>query len=103
MRFGDAVRTLLADDPSRILVEVGPGTTASALVRKQLDPAAGRAVIALGRGPKDPRGEGEIALDALGQLWLAGAAIEWTALYPGERRQSASRCRATRSIANATA
>nr|WP_051773027.1 type I polyketide synthase [Saccharothrix sp. NRRL B-16314] len=70
VRFGDAVATVLADDPAARFVEVGPGSGLSALIGP---PAA----IALQRGGKD-----EVAslVDGLGAVFAGGGAVDWRAL-----------------------
>ncbi|HWU89000.1 MAG TPA: thioesterase domain-containing protein, partial [Kofleriaceae bacterium] len=86
VRFSDAVRTLL-QDPVRVFLEVGPGTTAATLVRKHVARPGERAVIASGRSAKDPRGELEVFLEALGGMWLAGVEPRWGELHPEARRR----------------
>src|SRR5262249_54076702 len=83
VRFGDGVRTLAAD-PEAVLVEVGPGTGLSGLVRQQVEP--GRVVAAM-RHAEDPRSDRAALLDALGRLWVAGVAVDWAAFGRPERRR----------------
>lgn len=71
VRFNDAL-TRLAAEPAILLVEAGPGVTLTRLAR-----AAGVAVgRAIALQPADPA-DGQIGfLEALGQLWTAGLAID---------------------------
>ena len=74
VRFGDGVAALLSR--ARIVLEVGPGTTLSTLVRQ----AGGSAttISTLGH-PLDATPEpAALAADA-GELWLAGAEVDWHA------------------------
>jgi phthiocerol/phenolphthiocerol synthesis type-I polyketide synthase E len=74
VRFGDGVATLLAR--ARIVLEVGPGTTLSTLVRQ----AGGSAttISTLGH-PLDATPEPAALAAAAGELWLAGAEVDWEA------------------------
>ena len=78
VRFAGAVESLL-EEPSRVLLEVGPGENLTTLVRG--NPAArGRAVTASGRHPQDSSDDLEALLRAVGDLWLAGVEIDFAAL-----------------------
>jgi NAD(P)-dependent dehydrogenase (short-subunit alcohol dehydrogenase family)/acyl carrier protein len=88
VRFAEGVKCLL-DDPEYVLLELGPGATLGGLARQQLDIAQmGRTVNVLG-GPRDQGDDLENALDALGHLWLHGAAVDWQALAGSGRRRVA--------------
>ena len=86
VRFGDGVRELL-QEPDRLFLEVGPGHTLSTLVKRHPDRTARQAVFLSLPAPTDPRPEGQVLLMTLGQLWLAGAAVNWSEMYAHERRQ----------------
>ena len=85
VRFGPAVAKLLRAD-RRVLVELGPRNTLCALSRQSVDGkrALPLALPLLGDAPdKEPA-----ALAAcLGQLWAAGADIDWRAYHAGARRR----------------
>jgi thioesterase domain-containing protein/acyl carrier protein len=83
VRFSDALGTLLASG-SRAVIEAGPGGALSALVR-QHPSAAGHAVVTTSPSPSST-GQPRRALDALGEAWLAGVAIDWEQFRDGERR-----------------
>ncbi len=84
VQFATALATLLAE-PSPLLLEVGPGTTLTALAR----PAGGAAHSALASLP--PAGSGQTdyqaILNTLGQVWLRGLEPDWHAFYAGQSRQ----------------
>jgi amino acid adenylation domain-containing protein len=87
VRFAEGLRALWAE-PSRVLLEVGPGQGLSALALQQAGTgeAADRTVRSLPH--RDERREdGSCLLDALGQLWLAGVEIDWAAFHAGKRRR----------------
>jgi len=85
VRFADAVRTL--NDAEQILLEVGPGQTLCTLVRQQLAGAAGPLALASLPHPHERQPADAFLLGTLGQLWLAGARIDWDGFYRDERRR----------------
>ena len=68
VRFGDGVATLLTR--AQVVLEVGPGTTLSTLIR-QTDGSA-RTISTLGH-PLEAIPEATALATAAGELWLAGA------------------------------
>ena len=85
VRFADALETLFQQD-APLLLEVGPGRTATTLARQQ---AAGRPLTALASLPEPQNDDGPYPalLDALGRLWLHGLAPDWPAFYADHPRQ----------------
>jgi phthiocerol/phenolphthiocerol synthesis type-I polyketide synthase E len=83
VRFGNGVATLLTR--ARIVLEVGPGTTLSTLVRQ----AGGSAttISTLGH-PLDATPEPAALAAAAGELWLAGAEVDWEAFAAVGDRQA---------------
>lgn len=90
VRFADAVRALWQEHPQRVLLEVGPGTTAATLARQQAaDPLKQVAVSSLGQsGQADD--DAPALMRALGALWAAAVAVEWEQVHGGARRQRIS-------------
>jgi len=85
VRFGTGLATLM-DDPGRILLEVGPGTTLSSLVKTNTPP--GKAALgfnSLGH-PNGKKQDMDLLLEALGQLYGSNVKIDWKAFYKGETR-----------------
>ena len=77
VRFGKGAETLLTR--TRIVLEVGPGTTLSTLVR-QAPSAAGAAVTISSLGhPLEATPEAAALATAAGELWLAGVDVDWEA------------------------
>jgi phthiocerol/phenolphthiocerol synthesis type-I polyketide synthase E len=85
VRFADGMQELMSV-PDRILLEVGPGRTLSTLARQHPKKGARQPVLASVRHPQNEYPDAEFLLDALGQLWMAGASIDWAAFYSGEKR-----------------
>lgn len=85
VRFTDGLRCLL-DDADRVLLEVGPGRTMSSLSRQHPSRGAAQPVVSSMRHPDEDVMDDARFLEALGELWSLGVAIDWTAFWQGERR-----------------
>jgi len=84
VRFSDGVAELLRE-PSRVLLEVGPGSSLGNLARSQCGPD--RVLLAsLSRLEDRPSGL-HFLLHTLGRLWLSGVEIDWAGFSAGQRRQ----------------
>jgi acyl transferase domain-containing protein len=86
VRFADGVAELLRE-PSRILVEVGPGHTLCSLVRQHHDLRPEQLVVSTMRHRDEPRSDDEFLLTTVGRLWLAGRSADWRRYHDGERRR----------------
>ena len=84
VRFASAARVLL-EGPFGLLLEVGPRTTLTTLVRQQAAPGARPAAIPSLSDSADT--EMTALLGAVGQAWLHGLEIDWAALSAEERRR----------------
>ena len=81
----------LLTDPQTILLEVGPGQTLSTLARQHPAKPATQVVLAsLPAAAKAEKVEQAGLLTSLGQLWLAGAPVDWKRFYQGEERRRVS-------------
>jgi acyl transferase domain-containing protein len=85
VRFAAGVAELLLD-PSRILLEVGPGQALTTLARQQPRQGAQTLLLASTRHRHETRSDVAIALETLGQLWLAGVRVDWTTFSADEQR-----------------
>lgn len=85
VRFADGLRELLKE-PSRILLEVGPGQTLGSLTRAHPSRAAGHVVLSSMRPPRDTQSDVALLLNTIGQVWLSGFEIDWAGFYANERR-----------------
>src|SRR5262249_38729275 len=91
VHFEAGVREIV-QEPHRLLLEVGPGTTLSAFVRqhplaRNLQPAlASLRRPEVGQGSEGQGLEPRTMLDSLGRLWTAGVAVDWSGYYAPERR-----------------
>ena len=86
VRFADGVGELLRE-PNRVLLEVGPGRTLTALARQHPGKSARHVALSTLRHPSAQDSDWSFLLNALGQLWLAGARVDATAFYANERRR----------------
>jgi len=85
VRFADGLATLF-EDPDRLLLEVGPGTTLTTLAGRH--PGRGeRAVIASLGHPRTDRDDRRDLLTAAGRLWLQGVRLDEEGLLAGGTRR----------------
>ncbi len=82
VRFSEGVEELLRDETA-LFLEVGPGKTASTLVKQQ---GNGRIAISSLPHPKDPISAEKCLLSTLSRLWLAGVEVDWSGFYGDEKR-----------------
>jgi phthiocerol/phenolphthiocerol synthesis type-I polyketide synthase E len=79
VRFADGVRQVLAD-PARVLLEVGPGRSLTALAAAQRLAPTPVAVPTMGL-PRDPLPDLAHLVTAVGRLWQAGVEVDWPAFH----------------------
>ncbi|MBD2329075.1 polyketide synthase [Alkalinema sp. FACHB-956] len=85
VRFTEGVQTLW-QQPERVLLEVGPRTTATTLARQQAKDLKRQIAIPSLGSSADDEGEWVSLMQAIGHLWLSGVAIDWAAFYTDEYR-----------------
>jgi len=86
VRFAEGVAELLRD-PTRVLLEVGPGQILSSLVLQHPQAPCDGAVLASLRHSYETQPDQAYMLDTLGKLWLLGVRPDWAAFHAGERRR----------------
>ncbi|WP_437982707.1 type I polyketide synthase [Sorangium sp. So ce117] len=86
VRFAEGVKTL-REQSERIFLEVGPGQTLTALSRQLAGESLALASMPMGREPGNQGAAGAALLDAVGQVWTAGAAVDWAGLQAGRHRR----------------
>jgi len=89
VRVSEGLQTLW-QQPARVLLEVGPGQTLSSLVWSHPARPVDCKAVASVRQSYDPQPDSAFLLGALGQLWLAGAQVDWQGFYRHERRRRVS-------------
>jgi acyl transferase domain-containing protein len=86
VRFAAGIAELLKEH-ARIMLEVGPGQSLTTLARQQQNGSSGRLVLPTLARPREQKSELSGLLETLGQLWVAGVAIDWNAFYSGQQRR----------------
>lgn len=89
VRFSEGLSTVL-EEPGRVLLEVGPGQTLTALARLHRHDGKVPNVVPSLRHPHETAHDSQTVLDALGRLWTLGVAVDWAAFYAGETRRRVS-------------
>ncbi len=85
VRFADGVGELLRD-PSRVLLEVGPGASLGSLARLHPD-CVDRTILSSLPRAGETASDLAAALTSLGRLWSEGIEIDWVGLYGTEPRR----------------
>ena len=83
--FNDGLQALL-QQPSRLLYEIGPGSSLSSIAERHCAREAGQQVITSMRHPRDRRDDCAVLLESLGQAWQCGVEIDWAGFYQHEQR-----------------
>lgn len=83
--FGPGIQEL-SSDPTRLLLEVGPGHTLSTLAKTPTKKNNALSVFPSMRHPYDRQSDLAFLLTAAGKLWLAGAPLNWQSFYTNELR-----------------
>lgn len=88
VRFADGIRELL-QEPSRLLLEVGPGNSLCLLAKEYANemPGAEIGIYSSIRHIKQTESDIAFILKTLGNLWLAGAPVNWKNYYRSETRR----------------
>jgi acyl transferase domain-containing protein/acyl carrier protein len=85
VRFAEGIGMVLRR-ADHILLEVGPGQMLKSLVDQHPDKSPEQIVLSSLRRLQNQLSDEEFVLQTLGQLWLAGAHVDWLKLYTNERR-----------------
>jgi acyl transferase domain-containing protein/acyl carrier protein len=85
VRFADGLLRLTQQH--NVLLEAGPGNTLSSLAKRQIGSTAGILVRHSLRHPYEKEDEYECLLQALGQLWISGANVDWNTFHAHDRRR----------------
>ncbi|MEM7353840.1 MAG: SDR family NAD(P)-dependent oxidoreductase, partial [Acidobacteriota bacterium] len=86
VRFAEGLSELL-DGSQRILLEVGPGQALSTTARQHTERGAEQVVLASLGDEREQQSDTDFLLRTLGQLWLAGAAVDWRGFSNHEQRR----------------
>ena len=87
VRFAQGIAELWRE-PGRVLLEIGPGQSLSALALQLTDGGVTDPVaLPVLPGAFERRPDRVVLLESLGKLWLAGVPVDWPRVYAGERRR----------------
>lgn len=86
IRFGEVLSTLFTS-PGQALVDIGPGRTLSTLARQHPEYRDEQTTVHASRHPAEAVSDAGTLLTAAGQLWVAGASVDFPALHLGEMRR----------------
>ncbi|HKE58548.1 MAG TPA: amino acid adenylation domain-containing protein [Pyrinomonadaceae bacterium] len=86
VRFSAGLEEVLKN-PDRLLLEVGPGQTLSTLAKIQAPKGSAHGIVTAMRHAQETHSDQTFLLQALSRLWVAGAQINWSDFYAGQRRQ----------------
>ncbi|WP_277347830.1 type I polyketide synthase [Salipiger mangrovisoli] len=84
VQFADCVATI-AEEQSRIFLEVGPGKALSSLAR-QHPRVPGQQVLSSLRHAEEQIADDKYMFEVLGRLWALGAEIDWSQVWGEARR-----------------
>jgi acyl transferase domain-containing protein len=84
VRFDEALCELLKG-PNQILLEVGPGGTLASLAKSHPQQRKEQLVLATLPNAQEKQDDAELVLNALAQLWLRGAQIDWGNFYSSQK------------------
>ncbi len=85
VRFSHGLERLL-DDPSQLLLEVGPGRTLATLSRLHPARAESQEIFTSIRHPDESVEDDRYMLQVLGRLWQRGVEVDWEGVHDGARR-----------------
>ncbi|GGG24215.1 polyketide synthase [Dokdonia pacifica] len=83
--FADGIDFLLKKGDA-ICIEVGPGKTLSTFCKQSENFTKNSTVVGLLRHPKETKNDNQSLVEAIGNLWGSGVAIDWKAYYAAETR-----------------
>lgn len=86
VRFEEGLKVLL-EEPHRVMLEIGPGRTLSALAKQHPNKGAEHVVLSSLRHPYESVSDVSFQLSTLGHLWMAGTQVNWRKFYAEEKRR----------------
>jgi amino acid adenylation domain-containing protein len=86
VRFADGIRQLMAAGAT-VFLELGPGNTLGALVRRSADTGTPVSIVPSMRHALEEASDAEQLALAVARAWRAGIAIDWAAYRGTERRR----------------
>jgi len=86
VRFSDGLGVLLKD-PAHVLLEVGPGRALTSFARSNPAKGTEHVILTSMSGQSQHGSEQDGLVTTLGELWRAGAVVDWQTFFGHERRR----------------
>jgi len=86
VQFTDGLDELYKDS-ERVFIEVGPGNTLSSLAKQHQSKLDTHLIYNLIRHPKEKNNDVQYLFSAIGDLWMAGINLDWSAIEKNEVRR----------------
>lgn len=86
VRFEKGISNLLKEDGT-VFIECGPGKSLCSFVKHHPERKSQHKTINMFRHQRNNTPDSKLLMSQLGQLWLNGIDIDWTAFYENEKRQ----------------
>lgn len=87
VRFAAGLETLLAQDPPRTFIEVGPGQALTTMLKRHPRRSGAAGIVPSLPHPQTKVSSEQTMAEALGKLWALGQDIAWPAVHAGDHRQ----------------
>ncbi|WP_437835305.1 beta-ketoacyl synthase N-terminal-like domain-containing protein [Sorangium sp. So ce1153] len=85
VRFADGIDALLAEEPGRTFIEVGPAQALSSMLKRNAGRSGAGAIVPSLPHPRTKAGDERTLAEALGKLWVRGHDIAWKAVHAEEK------------------
>ncbi|MGK3989850.1 beta-ketoacyl synthase N-terminal-like domain-containing protein [Sorangium sp. So ce136] len=85
VRFAAGIEALLAEEPGRTFVEVGPGQALSSMLKRSAGRGGASAIVPSLPHPRTRAGDERTLAEALGKLWVRGHGVAWKAVRAEEK------------------
>jgi acyl transferase domain-containing protein/acyl carrier protein len=86
VQFADGIAQVLEENDA-IYIEVGPSRSLSTFAKKQFSKTKPQQAVNLVKHPKEDNPDDEYLMSKIGQLWLNGVNIDWSAFWREEKRK----------------
>jgi acyl transferase domain-containing protein len=88
VRFADGIKQLFEKSDDLVFIEVGPGKTLSTLAKRHPNKRSEQIILNSIRHPQEQESDVTFLLNTLGQIWLAGVAVDWFQFYGEDTSES---------------
>jgi acyl transferase domain-containing protein/acyl carrier protein len=89
VRFADGLRELMKDEHA-LFIEIGPGKTLTSFVARHENKKNSHIPLNITRHPKEDISDSSFLINKIGQLWIYGQEIDWSAFHGDEKHNRIS-------------